>query len=316
VKKMTVVGECMVELSGPDQAVRVGFGGDTLNAAIYAQRVAGSGISVGYITRLGSDTYSASMRRVWVEEGLDCAQVSMIEGRTAGLYAIETDGDGERSFTYWRGESPAKELFLGHQTERELAALAQADLIYVTGITLAVLSSTGRSNLLYAMHGAKSRGAIVGFDANYRAGLWDSPEAAADAISDAYAASSIVFASDPEHLELFGEKDRGAISRGLEKAGVSEWVMRDGAEVISLSSAGREFEMAVDPVAQPVDTTGAGDAFSGAYLARRLSGDEPRAAAQIAMAVSARVIQHAGAVIAREHMADFASAGIITEGKQ
>jgi len=232
----------------------------------------------------------------------------MCEGRTAGLYAIATDSAGERSFTYWRGESPARELFLGHQTEQELAAFAQADLIYVSGITLAILSSTGRSNLLYAMHEAKSRGAIVGFDANYRAGLWDGADAAAAAVSDAYAASSVVFGSDAEHLDLFGDKDREASAKRLRGAGVEEWVLRDGTGPISLCHSGAEQELIVDPVAKPVDTTGAGDAFGGTYLARRLSGDQPREAAETAMEVSRRVIQHRGAIIGRDEMADLITA--------
>ena len=303
-KQIVIAGECMVELSGPPDAMKLGFGGDTLNAAIYAARLAGPRAQVSYVTRLGSDQYSRAMRQAWENDGIDTTLASEIEGRTSGLYAISTDETGERSFTYWRDSSPARELFLGQHTERELAAFAQADVVYTSGITLAILSATGRSNLLYAMHEAKSRGAMVGFDPNYRARLWDSADEAAAAISDALAASTLVFASPPEQRVLFGDKDRTDIGERLKGAGVDEWVVRDGSGPVTLGARDAQSDLVVSPVANPVDTTGAGDAFSGAYIAQRSMGRTPRQAGEVAAALSARVIQHRGAVLARDLMRD------------
>jgi 2-dehydro-3-deoxygluconokinase len=57
--------------------------------------------------------------------------------------------------------------------------------------------------------------------------------------------------------------------------------------------------MAVAParVVAPVDTTGAGDSFNGTYLAARLTGESPEAAARRAHAVAGKVIRHYGALV-------------------
>ncbi len=73
--RVLCIGEGMAELSGDGSgAYRLGFGGDTLNTALYMARLLGPG-QVGYVTRLGDDLYSAKMRAGWEAEGSDCALV-------------------------------------------------------------------------------------------------------------------------------------------------------------------------------------------------------------------------------------------------
>jgi len=59
-----------------------------------------------------------------------------------------------------------------------------------------------------------------------------------------------------------------------------------------------------EPVARVVDTTAAGDSFAGAYLAARLAGAPPSEAARHGNRLAARVVQHRGAIIPMEAMAD------------
>lgn len=280
------------------------FGGDTLNTAIYAARLVSSEGDVSYLTRLGDDPYSRNMRRAWENERIDTSFVSIEPERTVGLYAIATDEFGERSFTYWRDATPARELFQGRSTETELAALAKADVLYLSGITLAVLSETGRSNLIYAMHVAKSRGAIVAFDPNYRANLWENHSIAARLTGDAISASNLVFTSEGEQKLLFGDKSRKESSERLRDAGVSEWILREGSGPLTIGFDEQESELLVEPVKKPLDTTGAGDAFNGAYLAGRVRGRGPVQAGEHAAKVAARVIQHRGAIIGADQMQD------------
>jgi 2-dehydro-3-deoxygluconokinase len=106
--RIVCIGEGMLELSRDGAGWRLGYGGDTLNTAIHLAR---AGHDVAYLTALGDDAFSEDLKRQWRAEGLDTSLILTHPARQAGLYAISTDAAGERSFTYWRDSSAARELF-------------------------------------------------------------------------------------------------------------------------------------------------------------------------------------------------------------
>jgi 2-dehydro-3-deoxygluconokinase len=294
------IGECMAELSGDGSGgYRLGFGGDTLNTALYLARLMGPG-RVGYVTRLGDDPYSARMRSAWEAEGIDCALVETVIGATVGLYAIDTDARGERSFTYWRGEAPARELFTRGNWHIRAEAMAAARLVYFSGISLAVLPPEGRARLIAAAEAARAAGAMVAFDPNYRARLWPVAEAA-EWIARAYAAASIALTSPDEEATLFPQGSAVL-------AGCAEVVAKAGPGGVTVTAAGATATIAAPPVARVVDTTGAGDAFNAAYLAARLAGRPPAEAARAGCALGSIVVAHRGAIVPGEAMAELCAA--------
>ena len=135
----------MVELTLPRERqgeARVGFAGDTLNAAVYLKRSAPE-IAVAYVTALGTDPLSARMLAFFEAEGLETGLVERRADRVPGLYAISVDAKGERSFTYWRDSSAARTLFLP-PAEVTPERLDGFDLVYLSGITVAVLAPEAR----------------------------------------------------------------------------------------------------------------------------------------------------------------------------
>ena len=104
------IGECMIELSGRGGDLwRMGFAGDTFNAAFYTRAVLPPERRVAYVTALGDDPFSQRMRAFIAESGVETDRILKIAGKRPGLYAI-TLQEAERTFTYWRGESAAREL--------------------------------------------------------------------------------------------------------------------------------------------------------------------------------------------------------------
>jgi len=103
------IGESMLEFSRrDDDAWRLGFAGDTLNTAWYFRMSApGSAWDVAYFTRLGADPYSRRMAAFLAENGIATRWIDYDADRQPGLYLIDTE-NGERSFTYWRGQSAAR----------------------------------------------------------------------------------------------------------------------------------------------------------------------------------------------------------------
>ena len=152
-KKIAVIGECMIELSQKGAEVSRGFGGDTLNTSVYiARQVAPEALSVDYVTALGTDSFSQQMLEAWQNEHVGTALIQRMENRLPGLYYIETDSTGERTFYYWRNEAAAKFWLESDADPAICEALASFDYLYLSGISLAILSPVSREKLLSLLH--------------------------------------------------------------------------------------------------------------------------------------------------------------------
>ena len=133
------------------------------NAAVYLKRAAPEA-EVAYVTALGTDPLSERMLAFFADEGLDTGLVERRADRVPGLYAISLDAKGERSFTYWRDSSAARTLFLP-PAEVTPDRLAGFDLVYLSGITLAILAPEARAALARLPRRATgARGGRVAFD--------------------------------------------------------------------------------------------------------------------------------------------------------
>ena len=301
--RVLCIGEGMAELSGDGSgAYRLGFGGDTLNTALYMARLLGPG-QVGYVTRLGDDLYSARMRAGWEAEGIDCGLVETVVSATVGLYAIDTDAKGERSFTYWRGAAPARELFTRGNWHMRAEAMASAEMVYLSGISLSVLPPEGRARLIEAAGVAKAAGAYVAFDPNFRPRLWSRHEAA-QWTARAYGAATLALTSVEEEEVLFPGAGGGPPWGHLAGGGCTEVAAKAGGRGVIVATPERVSEIPAVRASAVVDTTGAGDAFNAAYLAARLKGLDPEHAARRGCALGARVVAHRGAIIPCPAMAD------------
>ncbi|WP_335342263.1 sugar kinase [Sedimenticola hydrogenitrophicus] len=298
------IGECMIEVAGTlaqgDQA-RLGFGGDTLNTAIYMARLLGDHKgSVEYVTLLGDDPYSDSMLEAWEMEGLGCRLVERCAGREAGLYTIHVDKKGERSFRYWRQFAPVRELFEGEAGNRRLDHLARFDAIFFSGITLAVLFEESRNRLLDLAQQMKSSGRMVVFDTNYREQLWAGSDARRVNLQ-ALKAATIALPSSEDLAGIFGHQRQGWASF-LENCAIPEIVLKHGGEPIDLLYEGAWHSVILEKISRMVDTTAAGDSFNAGYLTARIRGQTPKAAILQGHELARVVIGHPGAIIPRSAM--------------
>ena len=294
--EVVAFGECMVEvgLTGPSTAA-LGFAGDTFNTAVYLRR---QGFTTAYGTTLGEgDPFSAGILRLMEEEGIEADLVRRAPGRLPGLYAIERDASGERRFFYWRAEAPAREYFAAADLDAVGQAMRAARLVYVSGVTLAIIGGAGRAALLDLLAGARAAGAAVGYDPNHRPPLWERVEQAR-AATDAIAPLCTYLSASAADLEgLYGQAWELNPAAWAE-AGV-EVLLRDAAHAVTVRSAEGSVRIAPGPPARALDTTGAGDAFNAGYLAARLRGRDVRASVAAARRLSGVVVQHVGAIIPR-----------------
>ncbi|WP_017906986.1 sugar kinase [Pseudomonas asplenii] len=298
--RIALIGECMIELQQhADGSLRQSFGGDTLNTAVYLSReLAGRG-SVDYVTALGDDSFSDAMCRIWAEEGIGLGLVQRLPGRLPGLYCIQTDERGERRFLYWRNEAAVRDCFTAATAAPVLAALPDYDVLYFSGITLAVLGELGREKLIAVLRQAREGDTRVVFDNNYRPRLWASVEQARAAYRSVLPYVDLALLTLEDEQALFGHVDAGAVFGACEAFGIAEVVIKRGAQSCLARCEGEAFEVPAQRVETVVDTTAAGDSFSAGYLASRLTGGDPQAAALAGHRLASRVIQVRGALIPR-----------------
>lgn len=295
--RFVAVGECMVELIRHDEkTLGLGYAGDTANTAIYLKRVGGPDTTVHYLTALGDDHLSSALRAHLEAEGL-VVEPQIVTGASPALYLVHTDEVGERTFTYYRDASPVRQLFAAGVDDAQAAAIASADLVYFSAITLQLLTPAGREHLRTQLETARRRGTRVAFDSNYRARGWASPEDAAIAIADAARVTDIALPSlADEQLLNPGSTVDDVIARYRE-AGVGEIVVKDGAAPTHVwaDDTLESFPCTVNRA--PVDTTGAGDSFNAAYLHARTTGESVATAVKAAQDLAAHVIEHRGAIV-------------------
>ncbi len=301
--RVAIIGECMVELKKVNGQVEQGFGGDTLNTAIYLSRLTQSqGVTTSYVTGLGRDPFSADMLKAWQSEGIDTDMVYLSKDKLPGIYAIETAADGERSFFYWRNDSAAKYWLRDMDPVKVAAQLSTSGLVYLSGISLAILPDDCREKLIECLTLCRNDGVKITFDNNYRPALWQNPQQAQVWYSKVLAITDMAFLTYDDEQMLWGDTDESQCIERTSQFGVAEIVIKRGGDACIVIENGVRCEVAPTPVTNIVDTTAAGDSFSAGYLAKRILGGSGEQAAAAGHRVAGTVIKYRGAIIARDVM--------------
>ena len=300
--KFAAIGECMLEavagepLFGNNMAF--GFGGDTLNTAVYMYRAipASTDITISYVTALGNDPCSDQLVDAWRNEGLDDHLVFRLAGRLPGFYLIHNDTRGERQFFYWRQQAAARSLLDDGRDQVIAKGLSGFDLVYLTGITLAVLAQHNPDPVMSLLQQLADGGTQIAFDPNHRDMLWDSAEIAKSVYRDIAPLLTFCLPTFDDEQRLFKDRDPTVTATRWLDWGAAEVIVKNGSKTALLATPWEQIHSYPIPIERVVDTTAAGDAFNGSYLVRRLVGDPSRLAADAAHTLAAQVIQHKGAI--------------------
>lgn len=291
--RLVSIGEAMVELAPEgDDRYRQGFAGDCFNTVWHMGHLLADKARCGFVTTLGTDRFSERFVREMQADGLDTSGIMRDETRTMGLYLIELDG-AERSFHYWRKDSAARRL-ADDPTALE-RALADAALVHVSGITLAILDAPGRDRLFSALRSLRQKGAIVTFDPNVRPKLWASAEECRETLLRMLGLTDIALPSFDDEAALWGDAEPEATLQRMAALGIAEAVVKDGSKPVHVLSEGTISSFETPPVHALRDTTGAGDSFNAGYLAGRCLGRDMAGAVALGQRLSGIVIGHLGA---------------------
>lgn len=292
-KRIVSIGECMVEMAptGTPDHFGASFAGDTFNTAWYLAQLQPSW-DVDYVTCIGTDTMSDKMADFTQAAGIGTEHIGRLTTHTMGLYMIHLE-DGERSFAYWRGQAAAREMM--RQDGLVAGAVAGANVVYLSGISIAILDDAGRAALRETLITARESGATIAFDPNLRLRLWPDVATMCAAVMDFASVSDIVFPSHDEEALFFGDADIAATQARYQGAGCTTIIVKNGGGEISYLAGDESGSFAPQMADKVRDTTAAGDSFNAGFL-----GTEGNVKDQIAAgcALAGRVIQGAGALVA------------------
>ena len=260
-----------VELArGGDGRFALASAGDTFNTAIYLAR---AGSAVAFASALGDDPYSDAILSLAEAEGVGTDLMLRVAGRLPAVSLVDADRQGERRTFTWREASPARELFELPQWSRVAVGLAGARLIYFSGITLSLYSNVGLGRFLAAIELARSHGAKVAFDGNFRPHGWHGDLSRTRTVfAEALKRVDIALPAYDDEAVLWGDPSPEATIERLQAFGVDEIVVKNGPNSALVAAAGERDTVPVPEVVVPVDATAAGDGFNAGYLAARLAG--------------------------------------------
>lgn len=295
IKHIACMGEVMAELFVTGQGTAaLNVAGDSFNTAVYLARLLqGQGTAVSYVTALGQDSFSERAMAQMQAEGIGTDHVARHPSRNIGLYAIETDDAGERSFTYWRSESAARTMYGGSAALPDLSGF---DLVFLSGISLAILPPEARARLMAALDAYRAGGGLVAYDSNHRPKLWESVATAQEVNAQMWARTDIALPSVDDEMLIYGETAEAEVLARLKGHGLASGALKRGPlGPLGLSGQGQPPGFA--PIKKVVDTTAAGDSFNAGFLSQIALGREEAQALVTGHEIASQVIQAKGAIV-------------------
>lgn len=295
----------MIELNGDISSlennssnIKINFGGDTYNSAVYFSRLTNDKTNTFYSTALGKDNFSKKMISRFKNENIKCDYIRTDGENPPGLYSIEINEKGERSFSYWRDQSPSKYIFLGSKGKKLVKDINNADVFYYTGISAGILDEKQRKDLIKI----GSTATICGFDFNYRSQLHYNKKVSQLLFNEINNRVDIHFVSFDDARELFKIKNPLEIFEIINEK--KNLILIRYKNSIIFKNKQQEIKTVTVPHGEVVDTTAAGDAFNGSFLAIMNNNKNVPVEENILIShsVTREVIKHRGAIISKNKM--------------
>lgn len=294
--RIVSVGECMVELAPHAElnTYRMGIAGDTLNTAWYLRKLMPDDWHIDYFTAVGKDGASKRAIDFIKASGIGVDHIIQHSSRTIGLYLIELD-KGERTFSYWRGQSAARTL--ADEKAPLETAFHGADTAYLSGITIAILEKTARDKLHSILSDHRTKGGRVVFDSNLRPKLWATTDEMKNAVMQFASISDIVLPSFDDEADWFGDADIEATAKRYTDSGVKTVIVKNGSDRMLGVSGAESVFITPEKIINVVDSTAAGDSFNAGFLNAFLQGKDLNTSMHEAAELAGKVVQKSGALV-------------------
>lgn len=285
-------GEPLVLLQPPD-------GGDLAASPVFEVHVAGAefnacaavaalGGRAALVTRLGTDPFAARVEVSAARLGVSVVAERDTE-RLTGVFFKDATPDGSRRVVYYRSDSAASTM---DEAQAHAGLALRPRAVVVSGLTAALGAGPARM-VQQVGAAAEGQGSALVVDVNLRPVLGRTDEALT-VLRELLPRTDLLVVGTDEAMALLDTNDPAMIIEAARAAGCREVVVKAGASGcwwVDEDGVGQHLPSLAHTVVDPV---GAGDAFTGGYLAARLAGAPPFAAAHVASELAARVIASTG----------------------
>ena len=263
--------------------------GAETNVAIGLSRL---GLKVGWASRLGTDSMGRYLLAAMKKEGIDCSHVVCDASQKTGFqFKGKVLGGGDPEVEYHRKGSAASHMDVD---DIDQDWLLSARHLHATGV-FAAISDTTLAAARKTMDLMRAAGRSVSFDTNLRPTLWAGLDVMREAINDLAARADWVLPGLEEGRLLTGQASAEGIARFYRQRGAKLVVVKLGADgaYFDSDSAGSGHVPAF-PVAEVVDTVGAGDGFAVGVISALLEGRGVHDAVRRGAWIGARAVQVLG----------------------
>ncbi|MEG2377435.1 MAG: carbohydrate kinase [Clostridia bacterium] len=243
-------------------------GGAPANVACAAARL---GMNCAFIGKVGDDMHGHFLAQALQSENVDVNGIVFDTCAFTTLAFVALDEAGERSFAFSR--KPGADTRL-KECELNLPVVSSARVLHIG--SLSMTDEPARSATLAAVKAARSGGAVISYDPNYRSALWRDESTAIAQIRAVLPFVDVIKLSDNECSLVTGESDPALAAAQLVALGIPLVCVTLGARGALVAT--RDGQALVPGfTAHVVDTTGAGDSFCAAFIHKLLlSGRAPR----------------------------------------
>lgn len=280
------MGELLVEIMRPRADMSLRTPGEFLGPfpsgapAIFIDTVARLGQEAGIIGGVGNDDFGRCLLDRLRADGVDCRFVSVVEGIATGVAFVTYRRDGSRQFIYHIGNTPA-----AMPKAPDISGLAPPAFFHVMGCSL-LASPTFRAEILKAVAAFAGRGARISFDPNLRVELLG-PGGLEEVVKPVLQRCAVLMPGVEEIQMISGQPTVAqAVAKLFESPALEVIALKRGAKGCTVFTRGASFELGVYAI-EPVDPTGAGDAFDAAFLCGVIDGRTLEECARLATAAAA-----------------------------
>ena len=262
--KITAIGEILIDMTqthvdanGVPHFAAIP-GGAPANVAVAVSKLGGEAAFIGCV---GDDQYGRLLRDTLVRCGVSVEGLQTTGSANTTLAIVTVDSAGERSFSFYRKPGADTQI----DAARAVKDAEKTDILHFGSVSLT--DPACRDTVISAVRAAKGAGALITYDPNYRAALWENEEAAVLQMRAVLPLCDIVKISDEETRLLCGVCDPGEALEKLVSMGIRLAVVTLGARG-ALWRCGDMQGMVPGFSVKVADTNGAGDTFFGALLNR------------------------------------------------